>query len=116
MDSMGDQTRGAGRPRRRIYAEIKGERAFLDEFRAANDGKEVVTIDAEDSKDLADDWIDCMRDRSEPVYNAMRGYQVMVAIKLGVDSYREGRVMAFDPKTRQMIYPPARKEYPPAEA
>ena len=30
----------------------------------------------------------------------------MVAIKLGVDSYREGKMMAFDPATEQVIEPP----------
>ena len=40
-DSMGDQTRGE-RPRRRprIYAQIKAERTFREEFKAANEGKE----------------------------------------------------------------------------
>jgi hypothetical protein len=60
--------------------------------------------------------LDCMRDRSQPVYDALKGYQVMAAIKLGVDSYRQGRVLAFDPKTRQVIYPPDRTEYLPADA
>jgi hypothetical protein len=30
------------------------------------------------------------------VLNARFGYQLMTAIKLGVDSYRQGRVMMFD--------------------
>jgi hypothetical protein len=116
MDSMGDQ-RGAGRRRGREVAVIKAERTFLDKFKEANDGKTEVTIDPVESPDLADDWLDCMRSRKSPVYNVLRGYQVMTAIKLGVDSYREGRVMLFDPQTRRVIdRPPARKEYPPQEA
>ena len=47
---------------------------------------------------------------------ALRRSINMVAIKLGVDSYREGRVMAFDPKTRQVVYPPKREVYLPEEA
>jgi hypothetical protein len=40
----------------------------------------------------------------------------MVAIKLGVDSYRKGRVMAFDPATRRLVKdPPARRVYLPTE-
>ncbi len=116
-DSMGDLSKGdrpRGRPR--IYAQIKAERTFMDEFKDANDGKEEVTIEAEPSTDLVDNWIECLRTRQDPVYNVLRGYQVMVAIKLGVESYRQGRVMAFDSETRQMIYPPKRKEYPPADA
>ncbi|GAB4114494.1 MAG: Gfo/Idh/MocA family oxidoreductase [Acidobacteriota bacterium] len=117
-DAMGDQTRGPQTPRERprTVAVVKAERTFLKEFQEANEGKEEVTIDAEDSPDLVDDWLDCMRSRKDPVYNILRGYQVMVAIKLGVDSYRQGRVLAFDPKSRQVIYPPERKEYLPADA
>jgi hypothetical protein len=58
-----------------------------------------------------------MRTREAPVYNALRGYQVMVAIALGVESYRRGRVMAFDPARQVMLpAPPPHKEFPPQEA
>ena len=43
-----------------------------------------------------------MRTRRQPNLNAMLGYQIMVAIKLGVDSYREGKVKFFDPKTQRV--------------
>ena len=94
---------------------IKPERQWLKEFREANGGKTEVMIEPEPSTDLIDDWLDCMRSRGTPVYNVLRGYQVMAAIKLGVDSYRAGRVMAFDPKTRRVIgAPPPHPEFPPA--
>ncbi len=115
-DSMGDQTQTQQRQRPRIYAQIKAENTFREEFRQANNGKDEVIIEAEESKGLVDDWLDCMRSRSQPVYDVLKGYQIMVAIKLGVDSYRQGRVLAFDPKTRQMIYPPERREYLPPDA
>jgi predicted dehydrogenase len=103
-DSMGDQSAGPRtRQRPRIYASIKAERQFEKEFKEANGGLTEVTIDSDDGKDLADDWLDCMRTRQKPVYDVLRGYQVMVAIKLGVESYRQGRVMGFDPATRQII-------------
>ncbi len=115
-DSMGDLTKGAPRQRPRNYARVKAERTFRDQFREANGGKDEVTIESEEGPDLVDDFLECMRSRKSTVYNVTRGYQVMVAIRLGVESYREGRVMAFDPKTRQMIYPPKRKTFPPAGA
>ncbi|MEZ5401140.1 MAG: Gfo/Idh/MocA family oxidoreductase [Bryobacteraceae bacterium] len=40
--------------------------------------------------------LDAMRTRKPPVLNAHFGYQIMTAIKLGVDSYREGRQKHFD--------------------
>jgi hypothetical protein len=97
-------------------ASVRPERQFLKEFKEANDGQEAVTIESEPSPGLTDDWLDCMRSRQAPVYNALRGYQVMVAIALGVESYRKGKVMAFDPSRRAMLSaPPARREFPPQE-
>jgi hypothetical protein len=108
----------AGGPRRRQggVAVVKAERQFQKEFREANGGKTEVTIEPEAGPSLGENWLDCMRSREAPVYNARRGYQVMVAIALGVESYRKGKVMAFDP-ARQVMRPapPPHKEYPPPE-
>ena len=100
-----------------MAAQVRAERQFAEEFRQANDGKTEVTIESEPGADLADDWLDCMRSRGTPVYNVLRGYQVMVAIKLGVDSYRYGKVMAFDPVRRRILSsPPPHAEFLPKEA
>jgi hypothetical protein len=111
MDSMGDQTKGRSQwtgPVER--AVVKPQRDFLEEFKQANEGKTEVTIDPEPSEDLIDNWLNCMRSREKPVYDGMRGYQVMVAIKLGVDSYRQGRTLAFDPDRRRILNrPPTRR-------
>jgi predicted dehydrogenase len=117
-DSMGDQRRGPrGGGRFRQTAVVRAERQFAKEFREANEGKTEVTIDGESGPDLVDDWLDCMRTRGTPVYNALRGYQVMTAIKLGVDSYRYGRVMAFDPVRRRVLDAvPRHPEYLPKDA
>jgi predicted dehydrogenase len=53
-----------------------------------------------------DDFFASMRSRNAPVLNAQLGYQIMVAIKLGVDSYREGKVKFFDPKTERDVKKP----------
>jgi len=108
----------AGGPRRRQggVAVVKAERQFQKEFREANGGRTEVTIEPEAAPSLGENWLDCMRSREAPVYNALRGYQVMVAIALGVESYRRGKVMAFDPARQVMrSAPPPHKEYPPPE-
>ncbi|MGH9671839.1 MAG: Gfo/Idh/MocA family oxidoreductase [Bryobacteraceae bacterium] len=121
-DSMGDQRRGpapggsAGPQRRGQVAVVRPERQHLNAFREANDGKNEVTIESEPGPSLGDNWLDCMRTREAPVYNSLRGYQVMVAIALGVESYRRGKVMAFDTARRLIVSPGSRREYPPAEA
>jgi predicted dehydrogenase len=115
-DSMGDQSR-APRQRMRQYASIKAERTFRQEFEEANNGQMEVTIEPEEGKDLVDDWLDCMRTRQKPVYDVLKGYQVMVAIKMGVESYRQGKVMGFDPATRRVVEDlPARETYLPSGA
>jgi len=116
-NAMGDQRRGAAAPRRSQVGLVRPERTFLKEFQEANDGKTEVVIESEPSASLADDWLDCMRSRGTPVYNVLRGYQVMTAIALGVESYRSGKVMAFDPATQRVLSsPPSHKEYLPADA
>jgi predicted dehydrogenase len=120
MDAMGDQRKAAAAPpqgRPRAVAVVKAERTFLEEFRQANDGQTEVTIEPEPGPGLTDDWLDAMRSRQPPVYNALRGYQVMVAIALGVESYRKGKVMAFDPASRRPLDAPRpHAEFPPAES
>jgi predicted dehydrogenase len=119
---VGDPQRGAagapGGARRRVQtATVRAERSFTKDFQAANDGKTELTIESEPGTDLVDDWLDCMRSRGTPVYNVQRAYQVMVAIGLGVESYRTGRVMAFDPKSQRILpAPPKHAEYLPADA
>lgn len=96
---------------------VKAERPFLKQFQEANGGKREVTIEAGPGPGLGDNWLDCMRTRNKPVYDVLRGYQVMAAIRLGVESYRTGKVMSFDPVSRTVLRnPPARKEYVPREA
>ncbi|UCF36592.1 MAG: Gfo/Idh/MocA family oxidoreductase [Acidobacteriota bacterium] len=113
-NSMGDNVR---RRRRSVeFAAITPERQFRQEFMDANGGAEEVRIDAEPSEDLIDNWMDCMRSRKQPVYDVLKGYQVMVAIKLGVESYRQGKVFAFDPASKQIVDPGPRPAYLPGDA
>jgi predicted dehydrogenase len=109
--------RPGGGARRRAVATITAEPQFVNQFKEANDGKNEVTIESpEQSESLGENWLNCMRTRQSPVYNVLRGYQVLVAIMLGVDSYREGKALAYDPVGRKVLpRPPARKVYPPAE-
>ncbi len=50
-----------------------------------------------------DNFFACVRSRKAPNLNAQLGYQIMVAIRLGVDAYRERRAMLFDPKTERLV-------------
>lgn len=112
---------GAPRPsgaNRDGTAVIRPERQFLAQFQEANEGQTEVMLRAEEpAEDLADNWLDAMRTRKTPIYDVLKGYQVTVAINLGVQSYREGRTMGFDPVRRRVLnrpMPPA--EYLPKDA
>lgn len=53
--------------------------------------------------DHIDNFLTCVRTREKPVLDADFGYKIMTAIKLGVDSYREGKLMLWDPEREQRI-------------
>jgi predicted dehydrogenase len=97
---------------------IRAERAFEAKFKEANEGKTEVEITTDEpAQDLIDNWLDSMRSRKTPIYDVLKGYQVTVAIQLGVQSYREGRAMGFDPVARRVLArPTARPEYPPQQS
>ena len=48
-------------------------------------------------------FFSCMRTRKAPNLPADLGYQIMTAIRLGVDSYREGRILLLDPKAQKLV-------------
>lgn len=88
--------------------EVRPEPTFAAQFRKRT-GQDVARLEAE-PKDPdvirfghMENFLDCMKSRAKPVFDAEFGYQVMTAIKLGVDSYRQSRLMAFDPRTRRVI-------------
>ena len=79
--------------------EVRPEYQFASKFREST-GQDLLRIEVEQpdvSNAHIGNFLDCMRDRSKPVFDAQFGYQAMTAIRLGVDSYRSGRMVAFDP-------------------
>jgi predicted dehydrogenase len=50
-----------------------------------------------------DNFFACVRSGKAPNLNADLGYRIMVAIRLGVDAYRERRTKLFDPKTQKIV-------------
>jgi predicted dehydrogenase len=50
-----------------------------------------------------DNFFACMRTRKQPNLPAALGYQVLTAIRLGVDAYRERKAKIFDPKTEMVV-------------
>jgi len=48
-------------------------------------------------------WLECIRTRERPHCNADVAYRVCVAIALGIESYRTGRTMKFDPVREEVV-------------
>ena len=48
-------------------------------------------------------WLECLRSRKQPHLDARTGYKIMVAIALGVMSYRKGQMLHFDPVKEELV-------------
>jgi predicted dehydrogenase len=69
-------------------------------------------VDIGNCRAHTENFFECMRSRRQPNLDAETGYMVMVAIRLGVDAYRQGAPRFFDPNTQKVIgKPPARPEW-----
>jgi predicted dehydrogenase len=99
-------------------AVIKAERTFEKQFKEANDGLTEVEITTDEpQQDLIDNWLESMRSRQAPIYDVRKGWQVTVAIQLGVQSYKEGRALGYDSRARRILTElPTRREYEPQES
>ena len=59
--------------------------------------KPVLRIDSPPSEGFTENFLRCMYTREKPVLDGRLGYMVQVAVSLANQSYRENRVMLFDP-------------------
>jgi predicted dehydrogenase len=66
-------------------------------------GRKELRVEEEprDSHDV--NWIHCMRSRKPPHYNVEMGYKAMVILCLANRSWREKKMMLFDPKTERVL-------------
>ncbi len=93
---------------------VEPEWQFADEFiEKTGSSKMWVEVKPHDmGVEHINNFLDCMRTRAKPNCNADFAYKIMTAIKLGVDSYREGKTMLWDPVAERRIdQAPARPEY-----
>ncbi len=62
-----------------------------------------ITVALDPRSSHMDNWLECIRTRRTPTLDADTAYKVMVAIDLGVRSYRKEQVMKFDPAKQRVI-------------
>lgn len=62
-----------------------------------------LRIEKQPRPDHHDNFLHCIRTRENPVEGAWEGYQITVAVELGVTSYYENRTLHFDPEKREIL-------------
>ncbi len=93
---------------------VEPEWQFLDEFvEKTGSSKMYVEVEPHNMGEAhINNFLTCMRTREKPNCDADFSYKIMTAIKLGVDSYREGEIMLWDPANERRIErAPARPVY-----
>jgi predicted dehydrogenase len=87
-----------------IYADVKvvAEDEFKGWFKERY-GAEQIQLPSEPRMGHMDNFLHCVRTREKPHCDEEVAYRAMVGIKLGVDSYRQDRVMFFDPRTERQV-------------
>jgi len=76
---------------------------FKEEFKAKNDGKEEVKLATRSRRDMVGNFLDVIRGEGTLHCNAELGAATMVAIKLGVEAYRQRKTMNWDAKTERVV-------------
>jgi predicted dehydrogenase len=97
--------------------DVKPEANFRSKFEKATGKKELHLEREPTNADVVrmkhfENFLESVRSRKQPVYDADFGYRVTTAIQLGVDSYRESRMMIFDAKAERLVsHAPKRPGY-----
>jgi hypothetical protein len=102
---------------------VKEQGTFAKEFRESNkdlikvlsekndkgedkplaDGRASFELEAKDSRSHVENWLDAIRGKGKLHCNIDLGCSVMVAIKLGVESYRQQKMMKWDAKAEKAV-------------
>ena len=83
---------------------IAAERAHLEEF-VSKWGYQSVDIPVEETPRDAhmSNFFECMRTRQKPVLDADTAYRAQVTISMGVESFRRGKILYFDPAKERVV-------------
>lgn len=75
---------------------------FAEEFKARNDGQTESRLATKPRRDMEGNFIDVIRGKDKLHCNAELGAATMIAIKLGVESYRQQKTMLWDVKNEKV--------------
>jgi len=80
-----------------------GDTVVVEPERPYAKGKKELRVEPQPRSDHDVNWIECIRSRKPPHYNAEMGYRAMVILCLANRSWRERKMMLFDPKTERVL-------------
>ncbi len=86
-----------GEPRLRFNGDFK------DEFKAKNGGQEEARLAIKPRRDMVGNFLDVIRGNGTLHCNVELGAATMVAIKLGVESFRQRKTMNWDAKSERVV-------------
>jgi predicted dehydrogenase len=82
---------------------LTGNGDFVEEFKERNGGYTKVIIPQEERPDLRGNFLNCIRDGGVPYCNVDLGTATMIAIKMGVESYRQSKTMVWDAAAQKVV-------------
>ncbi|MBI1355399.1 MAG: gfo/Idh/MocA family oxidoreductase [Acidobacteria bacterium] len=87
---------------------VAAERIYEAEFEEKFGGYKAVDIPVAETPEDAHmaNFLECVRTRQKPHLDADTGYHAQVIITMGVQSFRESKVLFWDPKAEKVVYEP----------
>jgi predicted dehydrogenase len=76
---------------------------FAQEFKAKNDGKSEAKLPVKGRRDMVGNFLDVIRGNGTLHCNVELGAATMVAIKLGVEAYRQRKTMIWDARQEKVV-------------
>ena len=74
---------------------VTAENEFKEWFKNEHGAEEII-VPPEPRPDHVAKWLECIRTREETHLDAETAYRAMAGVKMGVDSYRQDKVIFFD--------------------
>lgn len=81
---------------------VVAEPQFKEWFKKEH-GAEEITIAADPRPDHMTNWLDCIKTRNLPALDAETAYRAMAGIKMGVEAYRQDKVIYWDGAREQYV-------------
>jgi predicted dehydrogenase len=90
-------------PEDKPEATYTGNGDFTQEFRDQHNGYDEIILPSQNQRDMEGNLIDAIRKDTKLFCNVDLGVATMVAIKMGVEAYRQNKTMLWDDKKMKVV-------------